>query len=191
MRLDLGLVGGRVVTSGGLSSRNVYVAGGRIASLTDERLPAGRIVDATGLLIMPGMVDAHVHFMDPAATEREDIPTASAAAARSGVTTVIEHSHPGPVRTPEDLRDKATYLSHRSVVDFALAAQAWPGEEDQVPSLWHAGVAFLKAFTCTTHGVPGHDAEHLRGLLQKAATCGAITLVHCEDQTLSLQLSPG
>ena len=49
---------------------------------------------------MPGMVDTHVHLMDPSATEREDFPTGTAAAAIAGVTTIIEHAHGGPVREP-------------------------------------------------------------------------------------------
>ena len=133
---------------------------------------------------MPGMVDAHVHFMDPAAPEREDFPAGSAAAARSGVTTVIEHTHAGPVRTPEDLQDKISYLQGRSSVDFGLAAHAWP-EGPPVEPVWRAGAAFIKAFTCTTHGVPGHDAAHLQSLFQQVARAGAICLVHCEDESLT------
>ena len=75
---------------------------------------------------MPGMVDTHVHLMDPSATEREDFPTGTAAAAIAGVTTIIEHAHGGPVREPGELRAKAEYLRDRSYVDFGLAAHAWP-----------------------------------------------------------------
>jgi dihydroorotase (multifunctional complex type) len=142
-------------------------------------------VDAGGLLVLPGGVDTHVHLMDPGSTEREDFPTGTAAAAASGVTTIVEHSHGSPVRTPDDLAAKRAHLADRSEVDYGLAAHAWPGCADQVRPLWEAGVAFFKVFTCTTHGVPGHDAAALRTHLRATADAGAVSLLHCEDESIT------
>src|SRR5207237_10134646 len=122
---------------------------GRGAEATARRDPARDGVDATGLLGMPGMEDAHVHFMDPSATDREDFDTGSRAASGAGVTTVVEHTHSGPVRSAEDLRAKAEYLEGRSQVDFALGAHAWTGMAGQVAPLWRAGAAFVQAVPCT------------------------------------------
>lgn len=185
--LDLGIEGGTVVTPGGSHRAHVYVAGERIAAVSSERQDAAERVDASGLLVMPGMVDTHVHLMDPAATDREDFPTGSAAAARAGVTTIVEHTHGGPVRTPEDLEEKRRYLRDRSRVDFGLAAHAWPDHLDHVEALWRAGVAFFKVFTCTTHGVPGFDHDHLRRLFERVAAVDGICLVHCEDQEITAE----
>jgi dihydroorotase (multifunctional complex type) len=134
---------------------------------------------------MPGMVDVHVHFMDPADTSREDFPSATAAAVRAGVTTVVEHSHRAPVRTPADLHEKSRYLAGRSRIDFALGAHAWPGATEDAAAVWRAGAAFLKAFTCTTHGVPGHDPARLRDLFAAAAAVDAVCLLHCEEESLT------
>jgi dihydroorotase (multifunctional complex type) len=183
--LDLGLEGGTVVAGGARTQANVYVAEGRIAAVTPERHPARERFDAAGLLVMPGMVDAHVHFMDPADTSREDFPAGTAAAARAGVTCVIEHSHGRPVRTAADLRDKTAHLRDRARVDFALAAHGWPGHAGDALGAWQAGAAFLKAFTCTTHGVPAHDPARLWELFEAAARVGATCLVHCEEETLT------
>ncbi len=182
---DLGLEGGTVVTAAGRARAHVYVSGGRIAAVGAVREPARERVDAGGLLVMPGMVDAHVHFMDPSATDREDFATGSAAAARAGVTTVVEHTHSGPVRNAAELREKAAYLAGRSQVDFALGAHAWPGMADQVAPLWRSGAAFIKVFTCATHGVPGHSPADLLALFQAAAAAGATCLVHCEEESLT------
>jgi len=182
---DLGVEGGTVVTSRGRSRVHVYVQGGRIALLTGERRPARERVDASGLLVMPGMVDAHVHFMDPSAREREDFPSGSAAALRAGVTTVLEHTHSGPVRTAEELREKRRYLATRSRVDFGLGAHAWTGMAGEVAGLWRAGAAFVKAFTCTTHGVPGLSPAELLTLFEAAAAVGAVCLVHGEEESLT------
>jgi dihydroorotase-like cyclic amidohydrolase len=166
---DLGIEGATVISSGGRRRANVYVSDGRIAAVGEETQDAKTRVDAAGLLVLPGMVDAHVHFMDPGAPEREDFPTGSAAAAAAGVTTVIEHTHARPVLDADDLREKAAYLGARSHVDFGLAAHVWPDRLEDTRSTWAAGAAYLKAFTCTTHGIPGVDAGRLRGLFRIAS----------------------
>lgn len=181
---DLLIAGGTVVGPDGRLLANVAVAEGVIRYIGAARPSAHETVDATGLLLLPGGVDTHVHLMDPGSTDREDFPTGTSAAAVSGVTTIIEHSHGQPVRTVDDLKGKLSYLDGRSNVDFALAAHAWPGQANDVHELWAGGVAFFKAFTCTTHGVPGHDAASLKAHLETTALSGAVSLLHCEDQSL-------
>jgi dihydroorotase-like cyclic amidohydrolase len=185
MSYDLGIVGGRLVSPSGMRHANVYLHAGRVAAVTGERLEADREVDAGGLLVLPGMVDTHVHFMDPGDATREDFPTGTAAAACAGVTTVVEHTHARPVRTVDELHEKRAHLEGRAVVDYALAAHAWPDQLDQAGALWRAGVAYIKAFTCTTHGVPGFDAAHLLELFRRTAAAGATCLVHCEDESMT------
>lgn len=182
--VDLLISGGTVVTPQGRRRANVAVTDGVITHVGHERPSARRTADADGLLVMPGGVDTHVHLMDPGGTDREDFPTGTRAAAASGVTTIIEHSHGRPVRTVADLGDKRDYLADRANVDFGLAAHAWPGETD-VSALWAAGVAFFKVFTCTTHGVPGHSAAALKEHFTASAMAGAVSLVHCEDESLT------
>lgn len=185
--MDLAVLGGTVVTPAGRQRVHVYVREGRVAALSTERLSAREEVDATGLLVLPGVVDAHVHFMDPGDPSREDFPTGSAAAAVGGATTVIEHTHAAPVVTPEELRRKAEYLRTRSVVDFGLAAHAWKGRLGEAPAAWEAGALYVKAFTCTTHGVPGLSAADLLDLFQALSAVGGICLVHAEDEALTAE----
>jgi dihydroorotase len=120
--------------------------------------------------------------MEPASADREDWAHGTRAAAASGVTTVIEHTHAQPVRTEADLTTKLHYLRRRALVDFALAAHAWPNELAGLGDLWNGGVAFFKVFTCTTHGIPGFDAGALLKTFGHLAKLQAIALVHCEDQ---------
>lgn len=183
--VDLAITGATVVTPRGRRVATVSVRAGRIAGIGGPDVRAARTLDAGGLLLMPGGVDTHVHLMDPGSTDREDFPSGTRAAARSGVTTIIEHSHGRPIRTAAALHDKIDYLRGRSNVDFALAAHAWPGETHVVPELWEAGVAFFKVFTCTTHGIPGHDAGALRTHLNATAGADAVSLIHCEDESLT------
>ncbi|MBO0703816.1 MAG: dihydroorotase family protein [Candidatus Dormibacteraeota bacterium] len=182
---ELGIEGATVVTHHGRLRANVYVSAGEIVEVSGDTRAADRRVQADGLYLMPGMVDAHVHFMDPGSTEREDFPTGSAAALRAGVTTLLEHTHSQPIRTARELDDKAAYLAGRSYVDFGLGAHAWPGQAADVREVWEAGASFIKAFTCTTHGVPGHDSAQLLKLFETAAEIGGICLLHCEDEALT------
>ena len=184
MSAELAIKGGTVVTSGGRQRANIYVSDGRFVHVGGEDEPAGQIVDATGLCVLPGMVDTHVHLMDPGTTDREDFPTGTAAAAAAGVTTIVEHTHASPVRNVTDLTEKRHYLEGRSNVDFGLAAHTWPDSISDLGALWDAGVTFFKIFTCTTHGVPGLDAAHLEEALAAIASFGGSCLIHCEDQSI-------
>ena len=68
---------------------NVYIEDGVIAELDSARTVAGRVIDAAGLVLAPGLVDMHVHLRDPGQTHKEDIFTGCEAAARGGFTSVV------------------------------------------------------------------------------------------------------
>jgi dihydroorotase (multifunctional complex type) len=186
MEYDLAIRGGTVVDSHGRSPLDVYVRDGRIAEVASPHRshPARETVDATGAFVMPGMVDTHVHFMDPGDDTREDFPSGSAGAAANGVTTVVEHTHGWPVRTVAEFEHKRAHLEGRSHVDFGLAAHVWPDRIPELPALWRAGVTYLKAFTCETHGVPAITADLMLDVLESVAEMDAVCLVHCEDDLL-------
>lgn len=134
---------------------------------------------------MPGMVDTHVHLMDPGDTEREDFIHGTSAAAARGVTTIIEHTHSHPIRSVKDLDDKIGHLAGRANVDFGLAAHVWPDMVGEIAALVEAGVAFFKIFTCHTHGVPGLDTARLATALRSISAVGSRCLVHNEDEALT------
>jgi dihydroorotase (multifunctional complex type) len=186
-RYELAVRGGTLVGPQGRAELDVYVDDGKVAALVppSERRPAERELDASGLLVLPGGVDTHVHFMDPGDPSREDFPTGSAAAATRGVTTVVEHTHGRPVTDPEQLAEKLAHLDGRSHVDYGLAAHVWPDRLDRLPELWTAGVTYFKAFTCETHGVPAIDAATMMRLARTLVEIGAPCLVHCEDDHLT------
>src|ERR1700738_2887909 len=107
---DLAVGGATIVSAPGRHQASLYVNDGRIVHIGEAGLPSSHRVDATGLFALPGFVDTHVHLMEPAAADREDWAHGTRAAAASGVTTVIEHTHAQPVRTEADLAAKRDYL---------------------------------------------------------------------------------
>jgi allantoinase len=184
---DLVIRGGTVVTARGRAELDVYVRDGRIAAMTapGADLAAERTVDARGRYVLPGMVDTHVHLMDPGDASREDFPTGTEAAARRGVTTIIEHTHAWPVTSVARLEEKLDHLVGRSWVDYGLAAHAWTGGLDDVVPLWRAGISFFKVFTCETHGVPATRADAMLDLFEVTSAHGIPCLVHCEDDLIT------
>jgi dihydroorotase (multifunctional complex type) len=183
--MDLTIRGATVVTSSGRFPADIHVHDGKIVALGTLDTSAAQVVDAGGLLAMPGVVDSHVHFMDPGEPEREDFITGSAAAAAGGVTTVIEHTHGAPVLDAEGLRRKIAHLSRRSLIDFGLGAHVWPDRLGRIHELWEAGPAYLKVFTCETHGVPAVLAGDLLRCFRAAAGFGGLLLIHCEDDAMT------
>ena len=184
---DLAVLGGTLVTPTGRSRTNIYVRNGRVALIDAEVHSAIETVDAAGLTVMPGMVDTHVHLMDPGDTSREDFPTGTAAAAANGVTTIVEHTHGHPLKTVPDLNEKLAHLKSRARVDFGLAAHVWEEHIGDLAGLWQGGVAFFKIFTCTTHGVPAVEGATMTAVLTEVGRFGGNCLIHCEDETLTAE----
>jgi dihydroorotase len=186
VKFDCEIANATLVGRNGRYRGTIAISGERVAGILEE--PSGnaaRTIDAEGLVALPGMVDQHVHFMDPGDNAREDFIRGSSAAAVGGVTTVVEHTHSNPVLTAEDLREKREYLKDRSVIDFGLMAHVFPDTIKHVPDLWEDGVAIFKAFTCTTHGVPGLLPDDLLHLFRSLFEAGARGLVHCEDEFIT------
>ena len=182
---DMTIKGATVVTGAGSRRADIAVRDGSISAVQPDLESVGTVIDASGLLVLPGMVDTHVHLMDPGPTEREDFPTGSAAAAARGVTTIVEHTHTHPIREAADLAEKRRYLVGRSHVDFGLAAHVWPDRIHRLEELWASGITFFKVFTCTTHGVPGIGSSHLLDTLRAVAGFGGVCLIHCEDELIT------
>jgi dihydroorotase (multifunctional complex type) len=186
LRIDCEITNATIVDPRGRYQGTIAISGEKVGGVLSE--PSGnaaRTIDAEGLVALPGMVDQHVHFMDPGDTSREDFISGSSAAALGGVTTVTEHTHSNPVLTPDDLREKRKHLQDRSVIDFGLIAHVLPDTIEHVPTLWEDGVAIFKAFTCTTHGVPGLLPDDLLHLFRSLSESGARALVHCEDEFIT------
>ena len=92
MMFDLVVRGGDVMLPSGLLKVDVGIKDGRIAVIAEPgtELQSPEAIDATGLLVLPGTIDAHFHCRAPSHPERETFATGTAAAAAGGVTTVLE-----------------------------------------------------------------------------------------------------
>ena len=122
MNADLVLTGGTVVNGRTRFAADVAVKDGLILAVgAAGSMPAAReVVDVSGLHILPGAIDVHVHFREPGYTHKEDWETGSAAAAMGGTTTVFEMPNTNPpTRSVVELRAKQS-AAEKSYVDFGL-----------------------------------------------------------------------
>ncbi len=186
MKLDTAVVNGLLVDSKGIYPGVICIRGGRIVGITEslEDRPQ-EVIDAKGLYVLPGAVDGHVHMMDPGYTEREDFPTGTKAAARGGVTTVIDHHRTEPqVFSARDLLGKREYLKTRSVVDFGLLGGLNLENLENLRGMWDAGALGFKGFTCELHGADALLSGNLMEILDEIHRFDGMALFHCEDDSL-------
>ena len=140
---------GRVAYEEGVRECSIAILDGRIAAIVEHggATPLAReIVDATGHLVLPGLVDSHVHFREPGLTHKEDFATGTLAAAAGGVTTVmVMPTDNPPTLTPDDFLAKRALATGRVHVDFALQAGLGRDREN-VASLAELGVVSFEIF---------------------------------------------
>ncbi len=119
---DLIIRGGQVVTPEGVVRADIGVTAGRISAIGDVPVGAGaEEIDAGGLHVLPGVIDAHVHFREPGLTQKEDFETGSRAAVLGGVTAVFEMPNSAPATvSAELLADKVSRARGRMACDYAF-----------------------------------------------------------------------
>src|ERR1700677_1011234 len=185
--LDVLLRGGTVVTATELLSADLGVADGKIVALSPGLKSSSReIIDATGLHIFPGIIDAHVHFNDPGRTDWEGIETGSRALAAGGGTMFFDmplNAHP-PTVDAASFDEKLAVARANSLTDFAFWGGLVPGNLDQLEELADRGGIGFKAFMSNS-GIDDFesvDDDTLREGMKRAARLKKIVAVHAESE---------
>jgi allantoinase len=182
------VAGGTLATERGVLRADLVIEDGRVAALCAPGAggPADELIDAAGLVVLPGAIDPHAHFEDPGHTEREDFTTGTMAAAAGGITTVIEHplTYP-PVTTAALYREKREMAKAKVVVDFGLWGALTAPSIPEIADQWREGAGGFKAFMPISD--PSYpnvtDAEFLAGMHEVKAV-GGLVLVHAEADSL-------
>jgi allantoinase len=192
--LDLLVVNGTLVTPYGRQQVDLALAGGRVAAhyLPGEAPSAARTLDADGLLILPGIVDAHFHCRAPGHPEREDFATGTQAAAAGGATTVLEMpiAYPG-VHSGEVLRARRELGEQQAHVDFGLYGGGGSSLEG-IRSMAAEGAIAYKIFLHAApagreyefEGLTATDTRSLYQAFARIAPTGLPCAVHSEDDDL-------
>ncbi|MGW2913895.1 allantoinase AllB [Streptomyces asoensis] len=178
----------RVITPEGSRPAAVAVAGGRITGVLpyDTPVPAGaRLEDFGDHVLLPGLVDTHVHVNDPGRTHWEGFWTATRAAAAGGITTLVDmplNSLP-PTTTVDHLRIKREVAADKAHIDVGFWGGALPDNVKDLRPLHESGVFGFKAFLSPS-GVdefPHLDRDRLARSLTEIAGFDGLLIVHAED----------
>jgi dihydroorotase len=179
---DLILKGGIVATPNGIAAADVAVKDGRIAAIGAISGTAAEVIDATGLHVLPGVIDSQVHFREPGLEHKEDLATGTAGAALGGVTAIFEMPNTTPnTLDAADLADKVARARGRAWCDHAFFIGAAEENADKLGELeLLPGCAGVKVFMGSSTGsLLVSDDDTLREVLRHGRRRVAI---HSEDE---------
>lgn len=172
----------------------IAVSGERIVGIIargEAEPPAHRVLDATGLAVLPGLIDSHTHLRDPGFEHKEDFTTGTRAAALGGVTTVMDMPNVNPpTNNVQALVEHLAIAKSKSVVDFGHNAAAT--DPSQIQGLAEAGATAFKIFMMRDIGrdyphPPGtmvDDHARLYEIFSEIAKTDKVLMVHPHDQSL-------
>jgi allantoinase len=178
----------RAVLPGGMGPATLFVENGVFAAVgaLDAPLPAGtETLDPGDLVVLPGLIDPHVHANEPGRTHWEGFATATRAAAAGGVTTIVDmplNSLP-PTTNREALALKRDAARRQAWCDVAFWGGAVPGHASDLGGLDEAGVCGVKAFLADS-GVPEFPPlgpDELARALEECARRGMTLIAHAES----------
>lgn len=165
---------------------DLLLAEGRIAAIQPEiRAEADRVVEAAGLLVVPGFIDLHVHLREPGFEHKETIGSGSRAAARGGFTTVCCMPNTSPVADSVEIigfiKEKARKEAVVNVLPVAAISVGQKGQE--LAPLEELAAAGAVAFS--DDGQPVWNSALMRRAMEKASKLGRLLVDHCEEKSLA------
>lgn len=185
--MKIAIKNGTIVNSDGKFKANVLIDGERIVRVTSGDIQADETIDATGKLVMPGLIDMHVHFRDPGYEYKDDIISGSQAAVAGGVTTCLCMANTNPVNdnasiTREMIR-KARECGLIDLMPIAAISKGIGGNElVEMGDLIEAGaVAF------SDDGLPVSSSSVMRAALEYSKMFNSFCISHSEDCSLCRQ----
>lgn len=191
---DLLVRNGTLVTPLGMEAADIAVEAGRLHAIGPQLEGSARAeIDAQGLHIFPGVIDAHVHFNEPGRTEWEGFATGTRALAAGGTTTFFDM----PLNaSPPTLDAKSFTLKRKAaeasaLVDFALWGGLVPENLSKLEELAACGVVGYKAFMSQSgiEDFSSVDDDVLSKGMQQAALLGKLVAVHAEDDLMTSELA--
>lgn len=189
MKVDKLLVNGTVVTQSGKFAAAIGIIGEKIAFITDNssHIQADETIDVQGKYILPGVIDAHIHFQDPGFTHREDFEHATEACAVGGITMGVSH----PMNDPAIL-DKASFEANvaayegRGIVDYGVHGGGTANNGEMIEDLWQdTGAASIKMFMCfSVKEFPFVQDDAMFDIFQRLSKMDGLAIIHCENNEL-------
>lgn len=178
---------GKVFVPGGLIEADVLVEAGKVARISRGISGAEEAIDCSGKLVLPGLIDAHVHFREPGFTKKEDFDTGSQAALAGGVTTVFDQPNTKPQPTDaKRIREKIKAAKKSCRVNFNINAGVGSSNIAELHELKRYSRIFGEIFMCESVGdlVVNGTADFVNAM-NALHSMGAIPTVHAENQEIN------
>src|SRR3989344_6893381 len=118
--MSLLIKNGKVYQNGLLAKKNIFIEKDKITKITSQEIKADNTIDAKNKIIIPGLIDGHVHFREPGLTHKEDFLTGSMAAAAGGITTFLDMPNTKPPTTDLQRLEEKRKLARKSVVNYGF-----------------------------------------------------------------------
>jgi dihydroorotase len=187
-KVDLVINGGIVVSPDAEYRASIAVKDGLVHAIgAPEAMPeADEILDATGMHILPGAIDVHVHFRDPGYPQKEDFGSGTAAAAFGGVTTVFDMPNTLPtIANAEALAEKHKIASAKAYVDYGLYAVLGEESIGNIPELIEGGIIGFKCYMGNTFGrIPSPTTGAMLEAFELVAPTGKRISLHAETNSI-------
>lgn len=186
MTVDVVIKDGLLVTPSGISEGSLVIDEGKIIGMIRSGEPkADKVIDASGKMVLPGMIDMHVHLRDPGFPERENFESGTRAAAAGGVTTVVDMPNTVPATvTVEAFEEKKRIAGGKSLVDFAFIGGAGEIPTENILALADAGATGFKSFLIARFKELAASDYTLLRHMRTLADLGLPLLVHAENQNI-------
>ncbi len=172
-----------IFTEGGFTTGDLVVDGGRIVSV-GGRAEGDRAVDLTGLCLVPGLVDVHVHLREPGFSQKETIATGTAAAAHGGYTTICSMPNLSPAPDAPETLEKQLEMIRRDAVVRVIPYGCITKGQKGCGELVDFGALAGKVVGFSDDGRGVQSAELMEEAMRRAATTGRPIVAHCEVDSL-------
>ncbi len=185
MKAEFGIYSNRVLTPEGIRKATVLIADGKIVDVVEGKISVDiHVINAGNSVLMPGLIDSHVHINEPGRTDWEGFETATKSAAAGGITTLVDMPlNSTPVTTTvKAFQEKLNATKGKLFVNCGFWGGIVPGNTDDIQPLIDAGVLGFKAFL-THSGIddfPNTDLEDLEKAAPIIAKANLPLLVHAE-----------
>jgi dihydroorotase len=152
---------------------------------------ADHVMDAKGNLVLPGLVDLHVHFREPGFTHKEDFYTGSCAAAAGGITTIVDEPNNNPVTsTPDALREKMSLIQRKAAVDYTFSVALHADTLEHIPVFREMGVNCFAVFDELGDAPTGmDDTGVLLDALSRVKEAEGLALLNCRESDLVVHVT--
>ncbi|MBI2658372.1 amidohydrolase family protein [Candidatus Woesearchaeota archaeon] len=168
----------RILVKDKLYVKNILIKNGKIAKITNKELKADKIIDAKNNLVLPGLIDVHVHFREPGLTHKEDFLTGSMAAAKGGITTILDMPNTIPPTTTIVALEEKRKLAAKSIVNYGFNF----GASGNISDIKKAkNIAAVKLYMDPTTGdLKTDDLELIKDVLKASK----LIIAHAEEDNV-------